>query len=133
MADRTESGLLHLVGRARDGKLLLAEGDALDEGVRRLVAERDQARRSAGGQTGAIRALHRRLNAAEEAIAEAEKRAQAGEGIRSLVADLHHPMRFGGLIVCELCSTWDGSRFHGLITAHPCRTVNVLNQSQAAA
>ncbi|MFF4738798.1 hypothetical protein ACFY2W_23375 [Streptomyces sp. NPDC001262] len=61
-----------LLSRAERGVLLPDEARLLRADVEAEIADSDRARRSVGGQTAAVRRLHARVEAAEQAIVEAE-------------------------------------------------------------
>lgn len=60
----SEEQLLHLVDRAESGTLLAAEAVQLRDGVRALVSELAQARRTVGGLTAQAQRLRRQLGVA---------------------------------------------------------------------
>jgi len=67
--------LLVLLSRAERGVLSRAEAALLRATVEAELAEGDAARRAAGGQQAAVRREQQRLDAAEQAIVEAEQHA----------------------------------------------------------
>ncbi|MFG3118680.1 hypothetical protein ACGF4C_30455 [Streptomyces sp. NPDC048197] len=68
-----------LLSRAERGVLSPAEAALLRTTVEAELAEGDTARRSAGGQQAAVRRMQQRLDAAEQAIVEAEQHAARSE------------------------------------------------------
>lgn len=55
------------------------------------------------------------------------------EGARKRVAigrvqNLHQPMQRGGQTICAHCSGWTGTRCTGVVTPHPCPTLQALDQ-----
>ncbi|MFI0739326.1 hypothetical protein ACH4PU_14740 [Streptomyces sp. NPDC021100] len=77
--DRRREILAVLLSRAERAVLLPDEARLLRATVETEIADGDRARRSAAGQTAAVRRLHTRVVAAEAAIVEAEQRAETAE------------------------------------------------------
>ncbi|WP_432001760.1 hypothetical protein [Streptomyces sioyaensis] len=69
--------LLVLLSRAERGVLSPAEAALLRTTVEAELVEGDAARRAAGGQQAAVRRMQQRIDAAEQAIVEAEEEADA--------------------------------------------------------
>jgi hypothetical protein len=95
--------LRNLAGRTFAGQLRPEESARLLEGIELLAARKPPRRPS------------KPLAAA--------KRLQR---LRRRLLTLHAPMERGGMEICRECSGWDGLRCRGLVTPHPCPTVEAI-------
>ena len=69
----------------------------------------------------------RQLAGCREAFASATGRAAKAEVALERVRALHQPMGRGPFTVCTHCSGWNGFRCEGVVTPHPCPTLEALD------
>ncbi|WP_370420369.1 hypothetical protein AB8O64_19840 [Streptomyces sp. QH1-20] len=96
---------------SRAERLLPAEAELLRAMVDTEIADGDQARRSLGGQSAAVRRLQNRVEAAEQAIVEAEADARRAE---QALAD-REPLALMPVQSCRICGA-------GYTLGRPCPT-----------
>ncbi|MFD7236443.1 hypothetical protein ACFWAT_14195 [Streptomyces syringium] len=96
---------------SRAERLLPAEADLLRAMVDTEIADGDQARRSLGGQSAAVRRLQTRVEAAEQAIVEAEADTRRAE---QALAD-REQLALEPVQSCRICGT-------GYALGRPCPT-----------
>ena len=70
-------------------------------------------------------------NAAARLATLARKRAETAETAIERVRALHQPMGRGPFTVCTHCSGWNGFRCEGVVTPHPCPTLEALDAQPA--
>jgi hypothetical protein len=105
----TVDQLRNLAGRTFAGQLRPEESARLLEGIELLAARKPP--RRPGRPLAAAKRLQR---------------------LRRRLLALHGPMERGGMEICRECSGWDGLRCRGLVTPHPCPTVEAIEGAQAA-
>ncbi|MCW7941639.1 hypothetical protein AAW14_06230 [Streptomyces hygroscopicus] len=107
MSAPTIAQLRNLADRADRGQLTPAEVARLRAGIDRFAAEHKPAPPPRIGTAG------RRL-----------------KNLKQRLLRLHAPMIRGGIEICRECSGWDGFRCRGLVTPHPCPTIDAIDMQR---
>ena len=76
-------------------------------------------------------ALARIRDGLEVQVVRLTKRAEQAEVAIERVRTLHQPMGRGPFTVCTHCSGWNGFRCEGVVTPHPCPTLEALDAQPA--
>lgn len=119
-AGRTRRRLVLGVLLARAERLLPAEADVLRSLVEAEIADADQARRTAGGQTAAVRRAHHRVEAAEQAIVETEADRDQAQQTLDELRELHRGaeaayiehLATAAMLAEALAKTLNGDTYH---------------------